>query len=111
MLAGLTFFGSKGVTPWPRHMRFPVGGGLAAICRFLARSEGLGHFNRSKIEATALPLLLLGVAVRLGTTQTQRRGRHIGHVDYMDLSPNFPLHALRPTELRNFLRRAPIFPA
>ncbi len=40
-------------------MRFPVGGGLAAILRFLARSEGLGHFNWSKIEATALPLLLL----------------------------------------------------
>ncbi len=36
--------------------------GLAAILCFLARSEGLG---RSKIEATALPLLLLLPAVSL----------------------------------------------
>ncbi len=35
------------------------------ISCFLARSEGLGHFNRSKIEATALPLPLLLPAVSL----------------------------------------------
>ncbi len=46
-------------------MRFRVEGGLAAILLFLARSEGLGHFNQSKIEATPLPLLLLLPAVSL----------------------------------------------
>ncbi len=39
--------------------------GLGAVLRFLERSEGLGHFNRSKIEATSLPLLLLLPAVSL----------------------------------------------
>ena len=33
-------------------MRFPTGGGLAPIFRFLVSCERLGHFSRSKIEAT-----------------------------------------------------------
>ncbi len=39
--------------------------GRISCNRFLVRSEGLGHFNQSKVEATALPLPLLLPAVSL----------------------------------------------